>query len=302
MSDEDESILDFDLHDDLTETGRPRLDDNIGQVEASGFSIVLREKLVLNGTWAPGEGRATLLVYRVELGNNSDRSRRYKQLSLKFRFERDPPATPAEDPFVGAYAPAQGTSITFIPTTVRESREQTISGSVEVDGQIVPAKFSVGYENKRGSEYERHARVKITGRALKTLRHGGTSRKGDDRVEWAIQENPKEKDIPDSYGLAIIVRTQDESNFKVSFDLKAKVDWWYDVAKKIQFTGEKQRSKTYDVSAKAKCNIPDGLDSSNLSKLEEGLKLDSMFAFTHLPEAMQPIQIYPTTEKKNSSK
>jgi hypothetical protein len=291
-----DSVLSFNLLEDLITTGRPRLADNISQVEASGFSIVLREKLVLHGEWAPGEGSATLLVYRVELGNGSlsgDKSRRFKQLSLKFRFERDPKATAAEDPFVGAYAPAQGTSITFLPTTVRETREQAINGSVEVDGQMVPAKFVVGLESKKGSEYERHARVKITGRALKTLRDGGMSRKGDDRVEWSIQENPKEKDIPDSYGLAIIVRRPDKSNFKVSFDLKAKVDWWYDVARKFQFVGEEQRSKTYNVSAKAKGKIPKEVESANLSKLEESLKLDSLFAFTHLPEEMQPVQWYP---------
>src|SRR5437016_2206013 len=97
--DDDDSVLEFDLVNDSYEIGRPRLDVNIKQVESSGFSMVLREKLAVHGQWGPGKEPASLLVYSVELHSKSrDKGRRFKHVDIKLRLENDPQTVPAEDP------------------------------------------------------------------------------------------------------------------------------------------------------------------------------------------------------------
>jgi hypothetical protein len=301
QTDDADSVIDFPLIDDPEETGQTRieLDENIHQHEASGFSIVLREQHVVHGTWAaaspPAMGqKASLLVYRVELySDTAKENRRFKHLSLKFRLERVPKGKPAQDPYVASLAPAQGMTVVLLPTEVQRSRESTTQGAAEAGaGAPVPVKFSIMREDKVSAEWLQLARVKICGSAKKTLSMGGRNRLGDDRIEWAINENPKQATIPDSYGLAILLKRSDEEKFKIVFDFKLTVDFWYDLAKINPFNGWMGRSRTYDPSEEKSMKRPEGITLDSLGELAQGSTLDERFSFVHLPEEMQPVRVY----------
>lgn len=295
MSDDD-SILSFPLIQDLDETGYTRtyLGENTYQRETSGLSIILREKHVVHGTWAPapaGPGasssttekqqKASLLVYRVELhSNKSIWKHRFKLVSLKFRLEHfeDSKAAGGKDKDLD----------------VAHTNEKEISATLEASGPAgapVTPKFAIMRRDKASEAWLQHALVTIQGHALKTRRH----RRGDDRVEWTISENPKEATIPDAYGLAILLRRPaDDSKFKMVFDFKADVDWWHDLKDMNPFKGWGANEKVYDPSDKSEQKGVEAVLQSvdSLEKLSEGLYLSENFSFMHLPEEMKPVQVY----------
>ncbi|KAG5770591.1 hypothetical protein H9Q69_002204 [Fusarium xylarioides] len=298
-------LLDFPLVEDpeLSGTTRAEIAQNIFQHAASDFSIIIREQYVVHGKWSEAgtnHSAASFLVFRVELHSRSPKqNRRFKHVLLRLRFERDPPGRPADDPIVKCFEPAQGVVITHLPTEVALSKERGVDANLGIETNPSLAKATIRYGGQNTTSWQRHETVRIAGSAKMTPDSRSEEegkRLGDDLIEWSFHENPREKEIPDSYGLAVLLQRPDlGSNFRITFEVKATVDFWYQVRTLIErFNGWQKRTRLYDPSRQGSC--PDGVDPQNLGDLSEGLKL-SKFSFNHLPESVKPAQIYTSREE-----
>jgi hypothetical protein len=312
VADSETLDLSFPLEPDPDESGtRDEIAENIYQHEASDFIIVLRQSHAVHGKWSDGQKDllASLLVYRLELHSQSPKQdRRFKHVSVKMQFQRDPPLNPSDDPVVKCFEPAQGVVITQLPTEVSSTRENTLESMVGVSAGVSPVNINSAIHYKKGnsSAWKKDVRVRISGVATKSpsRSHAAadgkeedivTERLGDDRIAWSIQENPLAHEIPDSYGLAVLLQRRDDARFRILFKIKATVDFRYELTNIYDtFYGRQRKSRRYDPSVQ-RGSIPEGLSADNLGALVEGLAL-SRLSFNHLPEEVKPVQIYKAVE------
>jgi hypothetical protein len=292
--------LELDLIPDpsLRGTARDELLEALHEHEASGFRITVRQKYVVHGTYVDGDTSqpASLLVLQLELRSTAaNQHRRFRHLDVCLQFVADSEQTPARDPFIKCFAPAQKGVICLLPTTVLQKQESTLRAGVDVEHPPVPLKLNVAAERKKAEEWEQIRRVTITASATKTQERGG-GRLGEDKVQWVLTENKKQEAIPDTFAVGVVVRRSGNSNFKVIFDLKAKVDFWYGaeviwqkVKDKVLFSGVREASKVFDPAIQGPA--PNKEVAKNLKSLVEGNELDKL-VFVHLPEEFTPILFY----------
>jgi hypothetical protein len=299
--------LELDLIPDpsLTGTAREELLEALHEHEASGFRITVRQKYAVHGAYVDGDNSqpASLLVLQFELRSTvANQHRRFRHLDVCLQFITDPEQTPAHDPFIKCFAPAQKGIICLLPTAVLQKQESTLRAGL--DAEHPPLKVNLSREKKKAEEWEQIRRVTISASATKTQQRGG-GRLGEDKVQWILTENEKQKAIPDTFALGVVVRRSGNSKFKVIFDLKAKVDFWYGTevvwqkAKdKVSFSGVRESSKVFDPSIQGPA--PNNEVAKNLKSLVEGDELDKL-VFVHLPEEFTPVLFYSDSLSSPSS-
>ncbi|KAJ2967515.1 hypothetical protein NQ176_g9626 [Zarea fungicola] len=278
---DDSEVLTFALENDPdVDGGRGEIAENIYQHQASDFTVVLRQSCAVHGAWADSDASNEALASLL----------------------RDPPFRPADDPVVKCFEPAQGVTITQGATKVHQATEKTTAGDVALSAGTPGVAFTSAahYMSTKSEKWMKHACVRISGIATKTPeaqsgkggnRNLDAKRLGDDCISWSMKENPYEGEIPDSYGLAVLLQRRDKTRFRVIFQVKATIDFLYELSTfGDTFYGRQQMSKMYDPGReKGKC--PDGFRAENLGELSQGLSL-AQLSFSHLPEDVQPVQIY----------
>lgn len=313
MNNDDSEVLSFPLELDPEEQdGRDAIAENVYQHESSDFTIVLRQLHTVHGKWANDDSinelQASLLVYRLELHSRSPKQdRRFKHVSVNMRFQRDPPLKPSDDPTVKSFEPAQGIVITQLPTDASHTAEKSIEGQIGTTTGVIPANFNsaVHYRNSRSTAWTRSVRVRISGVATKTSAASSNrnearddpdaERLGDDCITWSMRENPLEKEIPDSYGLAVLLQRPNSAKFRVLFRVKATIDFRYKISNIFDtFYGYQQQSRLYDPSVQ-KGQCPERVNANDLSMLTSGTTL-SQLSFSHLPEEFKPVCVCKPAE------
>lgn len=300
QSDRQQNDLDLELIQDpsLTGTAREELLEALHEHEATGFRITVRQKYVVHGTYTGGDTNqpASLIVLQFELRSTAtNQHRRFRHLDVSMQFVTDPKRTPALDPFIKSFAPAQKGVICLLPTSVLQQQESTLGASVDVQQPPVPLGLNLSAEKKKAEEWKQIRRVTILALATKTQDRGG-GRLGEDKVQWILTENEKQKAIPDTFAVGVVVRRSGDSKFKVVFDLKAKVDFWYGAEvlwqktkDKISFSGVSEASKVFDPTVQG--SAPNNTDLNNLKSFVEGNELGNL-VFVHLPEEVTPVLFY----------
>lgn len=299
QSDQLHEDFDLELIEDpsLTGTAREELLEALHEHEASKFRITIRQKYMVHGTYCDGDTDqpASLIVLQFELRSTANQHRRFRHLDISMQFVTEPKHTPARDPFIKCFAPAQKGDIYLLPTSVVRQEESTRSASIDVEHPPVPLKLNLSAERKKAQEWEQIRRVTMSGLATKTQERGG-GRLGEDKVQWILTENEKQKAIPDTFTVGVVVRRSWNSKFKIIFDLKAKVDFWYGagvlwrkVKDRVTFSGVSEASKTFDPDVQGPA--PNNTDLNNLKYFVEGNELDKL-VFVHLPEEFTPVLFY----------
>jgi hypothetical protein len=159
----------------------------------------------------------------------------------------------------------------------------------------VPLSLNLAAERKKIEEWEQIKRATISAQATKTQAKGG-GRLGADKVQWILAENEKREAIPDTFAIGVVLRRTGHSEFKVIFDVKAKVDFWYaaevvwqNVKDKATFSGVREASKVFDPAVQG--SMPNNTDIKQLKSFVEGNELDKL-VFVHLPEELTPVLFY----------
>lgn len=305
--------LDLDLIVDpsLTGTAREELLTNLHQREASGFTITVRQKYLVQGTYTGNTNEpATLLGLQFELRKTAKgKHRRFRYFKVALRFERDPWQLPSDDPFVKSYAPAQLGDIYLLPTEVHISEEITKKAGLEAKKDPVPLSAVLEIEKKKGKEWDQLRKATISAQAYKTELRGG-GRLGEDKIEWTVTENDKQESIPDTFVVAVVLRRTGDSKFKVHFDIKADIDFWYGLEvfwQKVKdkttiktFKGVREASKVFESTEqgeeppkpKEQDKEPPNTDiKNNLRAFALGNELDKL-VWHHLPEFVAPVCFY----------
>ncbi|KAF5582946.1 ankyrin-3 [Fusarium pseudocircinatum] len=294
----DQQVLELPLvnDEDPNEVYRATLGSNIYQHEACGFTIILRQTHIAHGKWADDpdveNNFASLLVFRIELHSKHPKhKRRFRDVHITLKFSDDISQDPADRPVIKCFEPGQQGSIILHRTPVTRSQETLLGAEGRLSGQ--PAEAGIKYESKSVQSYEQHDGVSISAVAKMsaTTSKDKTPLLGDDRVEWYISENKSQMEVPDSCGLAVLLKRRNNKNFKAHIKVKANVDFWYEVRSITEsFLGAQNGSVSYDPTVQG--TYPDLVDPKNLAKLEEGLEL-SKLSFSHLPEDVSPLRFYP---------
>ncbi|KAF4996426.1 hypothetical protein FGRMN_4483 [Fusarium graminum] len=295
MADQQVLILPLVNEDDPNEVHRASLGSNIYQHEASGFSMVLRQTHLAHGKWTDDldveNNFASLLVFKIEMHSKHPKhKRRFRDVHIRLKFLNDTSQDPADRPIVKCFEPGQQGSIILHRTPVARSQETLVGAEGKLSGQ--PAEAGIKYERKSVQSYEQHDGVSISAVAKMsaTASKDKTSTLGDDRVEWYISENKSQMELPDSCGLAVLLKRRNNNNFKAHIKVTANVDFWYEVRSITQsFFGARDGFVSYDPNVQG--TYPDVVDPKNLAKLEEGLEL-SKLSFSHLPEEVSPFRFY----------
>jgi hypothetical protein len=281
---------------------RTRLESAVYEHQASGFKVAFRPVYLVHGTLASGGEPASLVVFKCELvkTGGAQKQRRFRELTVKLRFERDPLENPAADPVILCYAPAQQGNLYLLPTVVKRSEEKELGAAA--GGEFSGAKADLHYNQKSQEEWDQLRVALVTADSWKDQTKGG-GRKGDNVVEWTVTENEKQKAIPDTFALGVVLGRVGEPNFKVNIDVTAKVDFWYGLeiswqkmkqkfssSKKredqvIEFEGEgKTQGIVYNPAIQG--TAPDQTDLKALQKFVDGDKLDKL-VYLHLPEEVE---------------
>ncbi|KAM7199714.1 hypothetical protein V8F20_005584 [Naviculisporaceae sp. PSN 640] len=281
-------------------TNRTDLGTPIFQVERTNFTSTVTEQYVLHGKLSDeGNVPASLVILNFRLHNGSHRSsRRFCKVTLSLTFS-SVTGQAADDPAIRCFAPAQDGNIGVIPTTILQQTQHHVGGSVKADVAPLPASVGFAYDWRDRAEYKKHVLATISARpSASSLTR---DRAGFNVVEWTISENDKEKQIPDSYQLAVIIerKSRDEA-FMVQAKVKAKVDPWHAVAGSLadlrSLVGLRQPVKTYEPGKKAesgKLEYPEDakVDAEGLGLLVKGRELDR-FSYVHVLELVAPLSIY----------
>lgn len=281
-------------------TNRTDLGTPMFQVELTNFTSTVTEQYVLHGKLSEkGNVPASLIILNFRLHNGSHRSsRRFRNVTLSLTFS-SVTGQAADDPAIRCFAPAQDGNIGVIPTTILQHTQHHVGGSVKADAAPLPASVGFAYDWRDRAEYKKHVLATISARPSASSL--SRDRVGFNVVEWTISENEKEKRIPDSYQLAVIIeRKSRDEPFIVQAKVNAKVDPWHAVAKTLDelrsLVGLKQPIKTYEPGKKAesgRLEYPEDakVDAERLGLLIKGRELDK-FSYVHVLELVAPLNIH----------
>ncbi|KAK4216523.1 hypothetical protein QBC37DRAFT_91830 [Rhypophila decipiens] len=281
-------------------TNRTYLGTPLFQVERTSFSSTVTEQYVLHGSLSKeGKEPASLVVLHFSLHSGShSNSRRFKKVTLSLTFS-SVSGQASDDPAIRCFAPAQDGNIGVIPTTVLQQTQHHVGGSVKVDASPLPASVGFAYDWRDRAEYKKHVLATISAKSTASTRT--RDRDGFNVVEWTISENDKEKQIPDSYQLAVVIERKDgHEAFIVQAKVRATVDTRHAVATGLSslksLVGLKQPVKTYEPGKRAlsgKLEYPEHaqVDAEELGFLVKGRELDK-YSYVHVVELVAPVSIY----------
>jgi hypothetical protein len=127
----------------------------------------------------------------------------------------------------------------------------------------------------------------------------GDGRGGDNIVTWRLSENALQKEIIETFSIAVLLTRPDaDAPLKVLFDVTAEIDSWRQQIKDTAdetFHGKTERFvKLYDPGNKQdkdRFRAPDGVDAGALAKLEPGIELYKL-TYVHESELLKAKQIY----------
>ncbi|KAK0612771.1 hypothetical protein B0T17DRAFT_511150 [Bombardia bombarda] len=277
-------------------TNRTYLGNPIFQVEASGFTSTVTEQYVLHG-YLTKEGKepASLVVVHFSLHRDSSvRSRRFRKVTISLTFS-SASRQPSDDPAIRCFSPAQDGDIGVIPTAVlrRKQNNREVSAKVEVAPAPVNLGFLYGWKDE--AEWEQHLVATVSAKVEPSSRT--RDRVGYNVVTWTMTENHRQKKMPGSYQLAVILERKNDEPFIVKAKVDASVDLLHALADAPKsLIGLKQPVKTYDPAKRAewgKLEYPEQaeIDGDALGLLVNGRELDR-FAYVHVVEQVTPLSLY----------
>ncbi|KAK3684175.1 hypothetical protein B0T22DRAFT_539092 [Podospora appendiculata] len=282
-------------------TNRTYLGNPLFQLETSGFTSTVTEQYVLHGRLTKeDETPASLVIVHFSLHRDSRvGSRRFRKVTIGLTFT-SASGQPSEDPAIRCFAPAQDGNIGVIPTTVLRQSEREAKGSAKLDGgAIAPVSLGFVYGRKDQSQWDEHLLAIVSAKSEASSRT--RDREGYNVVKFTITENHAQKQIPDSYQLAVVLERKNNEPFLVKAKVDASVDALYSLAGATKsLIGLKQPVKTYHPAAKTelgKLDYPEDakVDSSALGLLVNGRELDN-FAYVHVVEQVTPVSLYGGTQ------
>lgn len=270
------------------------------QVERTNFTSTVTEQFVLHGQLSrESKAPASLIILHFSLHNGShSKSRRFRKVTLTLTFT-SVSGEASDDPAIQCFAPAQDGNIGVIPTTVRQQTQHHAGASAKVDAAPVTASVGFAYDWRERAEYKKHVLATISAKTeASTLTR---DRHGFNVVEWTMTENDKEKQIPDSYQLAVVIerKSRDEA-FDVQAKVRASIDVRHAVADGAShlksLIGLKQPARRYDPGKRAgsgKLEYPENaeIDAEELALLVKGRELDK-YSYAHVLELVEPLSLY----------
>jgi len=249
------------------------------QFRASGLTITVREDRIVHGFYDWNESdpenseRASLLVLRFDVRNEASSAERkwcIQRLDVSLRFEADPPQNPVNDPYITGYE-LGAAGIVIHPNPVMETQEaEQITSTTATAPDPVRLEGTVSIKEGKKKEFEAEEKATCSARLMKT-QYKGDGRKECNEVMWTLTKN-KSQELPDTFTVAVVIKrpaTPDSTNpnFKVTFDINAEVDVWYDLAIEwldpeiYRFKDSGVLSKIYDSSKRGQSS-PDLKDIS----------------------------------------
>jgi hypothetical protein len=276
--------------------------EDVATYVSSGFKITFYEKHVIHGFYdGTKSDPASLLVYEISLTSTKNHRRRIRYLKASLKFEAHPLKQPVHDPFLCSWEPAMRGEVFIHPSKVSYTEEQKNKISATVKKEPIPAEASAEHETTKGKNFDRDDKATCKVDTSRTQTRGG-GRKGKDLVTWQLLENKSQELLPDSFGVAVVIKRCPGLNFRVEFSADVEVDFWYDVAvgfnkakDALFFKGRRDTSKLYDVSEQSE--IPSGVEKVNLKELVDRDGLDD-FIFFHEPEEIETTKRYGKGPKK----
>ncbi|KAK3387954.1 hypothetical protein B0H63DRAFT_471243 [Podospora didyma] len=276
------------------------------QVEASGFTSTVTEQYALHG-YLSSEGKelASLVVVHFSLYRSSgSRGRRFRSVTISLTFVSSTDQ-PSDDPAVRCFAPAQDGAIGVIPTTVQRQVQHNGNVSAKIDAAPAPVNLGFLYERKDQAEFEQHLLATISAKPGVSTRT--RDRDGHNVVEWTITENHREKLIPDSYQLAVVIERKNDEPFTVQAKVNASVDALHAISEAAQrFVGLRQPVRKYDPIRKREVGTleyPENTrpDRTELKSLVKGRELDK-YSYVHVVEQVAPVSIYGGVQPSGGAK
>ncbi|KAK0723275.1 hypothetical protein B0T26DRAFT_257276 [Lasiosphaeria miniovina] len=287
-------------------TNRTYLGNPIIQVEASGFTTTVTEQFVLHGQLSSSNKvPASLVVVHFSLHRDtSSKNRRFRHVTVGLTFTSSSDQ-PADDPAIRCFAPAQDGSIGVILTTVVRQQQHNASASAKVDAAPAPINLGFSYEWKNQADWDQHVFATVSAKASMSTRT--RDREGNNVVEWTVTENDREKQIPDSYQLAVIIERKNNNPFIVQAKVDASVDVLYalkEATKRV--IGVRRPFKTYDPDKRSetgKLEYPENakIDGAELGSLVSGRELDK-YSYVHIVEQVTPVSLYGGTQVPTSQR
>ncbi|KAH0552917.1 hypothetical protein GP486_006882 [Trichoglossum hirsutum] len=278
-------------------TARTNVGDGRYLMEASGFSITVRELHAAHGYWIkstnPGE-KASLLVLRIQaVDHYPSRGRRFKSIRVGIRFSSTTGnnASGPDGPYISTFAPAKDETISFLSTKVLRQKKQSGDISLNVDASQMPIVANASLSGEKGWMWGKDVPATMT--IFSKQQPFNKSRKGDNYVEWIIGENNYAKRIASSCDVAILLRRPDDSPFKMEFPIvEATIDAGFAMAtaahkakeniKKLLGLNDEEtelpKSHTYNPSEQGTHPTKESFKKDEMHLLEEGSVLEE-YAF-----------------------
>ncbi|KAK3314862.1 hypothetical protein B0H66DRAFT_563829 [Apodospora peruviana] len=280
-------------------TNRTYLGTPLFQVETTNFTSTVTEQYVLHGKLSrEGKEPASLVVVHFSLHSDSSvKSRRFRKVTISLTFT-SASGQAADDPAIRCFAPAQDGNIGVIPTAVTRQTQHQAGASAKVDAAPIPASLGFSYDWQSQAAWKEHVMATISAKNEASTRT--RDRDGFNVVQWTITENGKQKQIPDSYQLAVVIeRKSADEPFMVQAKVHASVDALHAMANASDLKsliGLRWPVKTYEPAKKAgsgKLEYPEDakVDGEELGLLVKGRELDK-FAYVHVIELVAPLSIY----------
>jgi len=244
----------------------------------------------ITGSLREEDKLASLLIFLFKSKGKYSK-RRFREIVITMRFERNPFKAAELDPWVKCYDPGYNGNRSLGSTSVKHSEESTLSGKLGVS--YPPIELEGGYEQTKGSAWKGHEQVKVDAMEFKDETKGG-GREGPNIVEWTVSENKREPAFPDTFALGVVLQRPDDANFDVHFDIDAKVDFRYDVNKtweNFKNVFKKAEPAVVRLDPKKQGKKPEKMDPYNLQAVVDGTALNDLI-FVHLRENMESKKFY----------
>jgi hypothetical protein len=269
------------------------------QYEASKRRISARLVHAIHGHLdGDGSDAASLVVLRFKMTsmNDSGDKRRWKRFYAPVRFETVPDAEPKDDPWVRAYAPGYDGTIYLTETLATNKTTKTYGLGAKLRPPP-PAPLELDFNAERKKEQQSEERFLHTVESdRKKTETKGSGRGGEDIVYWNLRENSQEKvGVADELQVAILlVRPNENQNFKVQINLEGTIDFKYTVARTLDeiIHGKGACELSFDVE-KGTTPPPEGVIPEELRVvMNDEDKILKSLSYIHIPEKFLPRQTY----------
>jgi hypothetical protein len=277
-------------------------------VNNSGFPMTYAIVHVVHGLWEPAQrtvagklepSRASLIVIRFELARlTSKSSRRFVSFNPKLRFEADPYTEPINDPWVAHFEPAGKGKRYITESESNVTHQKAVEVRASLNAAPAPVTGGATYTHTKSEEFTKIKRYEI-GSGGKVSQSRGAGRNGRDEIWWNLTED-EGKGVGDQLQVAVLVKRNNMSNFKIHLTLRAHVDGLHSLTTAFKDAAKKAVAPFHSLNTFAEVfsptapnnNIPAGIDSDNLSHIEKDGTLDRL-AFEHSAEKMHSAILYP---------